>query len=71
MALDWASCSSTMSIHDLIGIAEESNFSLGGEDWDALDGVWDTGSLRIPFPLSFRLGGIICFGEILWLENQG
>ena len=73
MALDWASwasCSSTISIQDLIGIVEESNFSLGvvGE---ALEVALGSGSLAIPFPLSFLFGGIICFGEIPWLENQG
>ena len=70
-ALDWASWSSIASIQDFIGIAEESNFSLGGEDWEALGVVLGMGSVRIPFPLSRLFGGIICFEEIPWLENQG
>ena len=71
MALDCASCSSTMSIHDLIGMAEESNFSLGGVVWVSLEIFYGAGSLRMAFPLSFFFGGIICFEEIPWLENQG
>ncbi|KAK9229022.1 hypothetical protein WN944_021979 [Citrus x changshan-huyou] len=35
MALYWASCSSTISIQDLIGMAEESNFSLEGRGTDS------------------------------------
>ena len=50
-----------MSIQDLIGMAEESNFSLGGEVGETLEGVWAIGSLRIPFPLSFFLGGTYLF----------
>ena len=59
-----------MSIQDLIGMAEESSFSLGGEDWDSLEVALGSMSLATPFPLSLFFGGIICFEEIPWLENQ-
>ena len=61
MALACASCSSTMSIHDLIGMAEESYLSLGGAVWVSLEVVCGAESLRMALPLSFFLGGIICF----------
>ena len=50
-------------------MAEESNFSLEGVERDSLEGSWEPVSLRTALPLFF-FGGIICFEEILWLENQ-
>ncbi|KAH9671101.1 hypothetical protein KPL70_017221 [Citrus sinensis] len=35
-AIDLASSSSIMSIQDLIGMADDSNLSLGGEEWESL-----------------------------------
>ena len=67
--LYWAPCSSTISIQDLMGMAEESNFSLEGVDWGSLEGSWEPVSLRTALPLFF-FGGIICFEEIPELENQ-
>ena len=51
-------------------MAEDNNFSLEGVDWVSLEGFWESVSLAMPFPLSRRFGGIICFEEIHVLENQ-
>ena len=59
--LYWTPCSSTISIQDLMGMAEESNFSLEGVDWGSLEVVCDSVSLRTALALSFFLGGIYLF----------
>ena len=54
-----------------MGMAKENNFSLEGVDWGSFEVAFDSVSLRTALPLSFFLGGIICFEEIPWLESQG
>ena len=51
-------------------MAEESSFSLGGEDWGSLEVALGSKSLAMPFPLSLLFGSIIYFKEIPRLENQ-
>ena len=66
----FCSYSSTISIQDLIGMAEDKSLSLEGVDGGSLEGFWESVSLAMPFPLSRRFAGIICFEEIHELENQ-
>ena len=51
-------------------MADDNNFSLGGEEWESLGVALGSGSLAMPFPLSLLFGGFICFEEIPELENQ-